>query len=294
MLQVQNAEPPLALDACRPCGVVWFDAREFETVPAGAVESPDALILRGREALAIEKVKCIAEESYAKSTAPDENWKWVIAFLGMPVEKDAPPVTRLPWLTWSLSAVIALISIMAFSHLNEVVENYGFIPLHPLRHGGLTFISSFFLHAGFYHLLSNLYFFLVFGDNVEDYLGRWRFGWLLLFSTLGGDILTLLLDPHSAIPSVGASGGISGVLAFYALEFPRARLAFFYRLFWFTLPAWGAFGLWILLQLFTATKQMAGMSEISGLAHLGGALVGAAWWFKWRNTMPGGTEREVN
>jgi membrane associated rhomboid family serine protease len=285
MSQIENPRPPLNLDACRPCNLVWFDASEFEAIPEKAIPPPDELDLRGREALAIYKVEQIAERARAEDVMPEEKWKWVVAFLGMPVELDSPGLSRMPWLTWSLSAVVALISIFAFSDLKEIVDEFGFIPAKPWRYGGFTFISCFFLHAGIWHLVSNLYFFLVFGNRVEDYLGRARFAWLILASTVGGDVLNVLFDPHSTMPSIGASGGISGVLAFYALEFPRARLAFFLRFAWVTLPAWGAFALWVFLQIITAAEQLSGLSQISGLAHLGGATIGFAWWFKWGDSM---------
>ena len=82
------------------------------------------------------------------------------------------------------------------------------------------------------------YFLFVFGNTVEDFLGRVKFGLLVLFAALGGDILAMSLEPRSHIPSIGASGGISGVIAFYALQFPRARLSFFTRLYWIQIPAW--------------------------------------------------------
>ena len=285
MKQFQNDQPRLTLDSCRACGVVWFDASEFEAIPERALESTDELILRGREALAREKVKQIAERARAEDIIPEEKWKWVVAFLGMPVEIDAPGLSRVPWLTWSLSAVIAAVSILAFFDLQTAVERFGLIPADLWRYCGFTFISSFFLHAGIWHLVTNLYFFLVFGDNVEDYLDRGKFACLLLASTLGGDILALLLDPRSDVPSIGASGGISGVLAFYALEFPRARLGLFLRFYWLWLPAWGAFALWILLQLIIATEQVSGLGHVSGLAHLGGAAVGFLWWLRWGDSM---------
>lgn len=278
MKEFQNARPPLTLDACRPCGVVWFDPSEFEAIPEGAIASPDELRLSGIEAMAADKVKQIAERALADDSTPEEKWKWVVAFFGMPVELDTPGLKRLPWMTWSVSALIALVSIVAFFDLETAVQRFGLIPAQAWRDGGFTFISSFFLHAGIWHLVSNLYFFLVFGDNVEDYLGRGQFVCLLLLSALGGDFLALLLDPRSGMPSIGASGGISGILAFYALQFPRVRLAFFYWLNWLTIPAWVALALWVLLQIFTAFEQIAGLSNVSGLAHLGGAVVGFAWW----------------
>jgi membrane associated rhomboid family serine protease len=285
MIQFKNAEPPLILDTCRTCGMVWFDASEFEAIPEGAIESTDELQLRGREALALEQVQRIAASARDEESMPEEKWKWVAAFLGMPVELDEPGLSRLPWLTWSLAATIALVSTLAFFDLQTAIERFGLISAQAWRYGGFTFISSFFLHAGIWHLLSNLYFFIVFGNHVEDYLGRWKFAFLILVSALGGDVLAMLFDPRSNVPSIGASGGIAGVLAFYALEFPGARLGFFFRFCWLRVPAWGALALWILLQVIIAVEQMSGLSEVSGLAHLGGAAVGLVWWVKWGDSM---------
>jgi membrane associated rhomboid family serine protease len=285
MRQFSIRDPPLVLDSCRTCGVVWFDPQEFEAVPEGAIEAPDQLVLRGREAFAVEKVRQIREQAEADDVMPDEKWKWVAAFVGMPVKLDEERVSQTPWLTWSLSAVIALISILALFHFDYAVAHFALVPSRPWRYGGVTFISSFFLHVGLWHLVSNLYFFFVFGENVEDYLGRWKFLLLLSLATIAGDVLYVLFEPRSDMPSVGASGGIAGVLAFYALEFPRARLAFFIRFAWIKIPAWGAFVLWVFLQIITAFLQVNGAGTVSGLAHLGGAVAGFFCWLKWGNTL---------
>lgn len=285
MKQFQLAAPQLTLDSCRPCCVVWFDAAEFEAIPEAALESPDELILRGREAMAVEKVKQIAERARSEDTMPEEEWKWLPAFLGMPVQLDEPGLARWPWLTWTLCGLIALVSMLAFFDLQNIIDLFGLVPAHAGRYGGFTFVSSFFLHAGFLHLIGNLYFLFVFGGNVEDYLGRARLGLLILLAALGGDALALAFDPRSDQPSIGASGGIAGVLAFYALEFPRARLAFLFGLAWLRVPAWIAFVGWILLQVVLASEQVLGESDISGLAHLGGAGVGFMGWLIWGNSM---------
>jgi len=281
MKQFSIPDPPLLLDSCRHCGVVWFDPQEFETVPEGAIEAPDQLILRGREAMVADKVREIGERARADDTTPDEGWKWVAAFVGMPVTLDEPEVTRKPWLTWSLGAAIAVVSLAAFSDLPGAVSHFALVPARPWRLAGFTFISSFFLHAGFWHLVSNLYFFLVFGRKVEDYLGPLKFALLLLLATVAGDVGNVLFEPRLNMPSIGASGGISGVLAFYALAFPNTRLAFFLRFGWIPLPAWGAFALWVLLQIIVAWQQASGVGTVSGLAHLGGALIGFLLWLKW-------------
>ena len=290
MKQFQIEDPSLILDACRPCVTVWFDPREFEAVPEGVVETPDELELRGREAIGGWKVERIKEqqrrEEGVSGDPPEETWKWVPALLGWPVEIDETGLARRPWLTWSLSAVIALISIGAFFGPSNIFDRFGLIPAEAWRYGGATLLTSFFLHGGVWHLIGNLYFFLLLGDNVEEYLGRWRFALLILLALLAGDCLHILGDPNSTTPCIGASGGISGVIAFYALEFPRAQLGFhpwyWMRFGWIQIPAWAWFALWILMQGIASCQQVSGFGTVSGLAHLGGAAAGFALWLWWR------------
>lgn len=278
--------PPLELDACKPCGAVWFDAQEFETVPEGAVESVHELHLRGLESLAKHRLEQLQEQQSADQ-APDEGWKWVPAIFGFPVESNANVLRRYPFLTWGLGIFIFLISIWAFTDLEAVVANFGFVPARAWRYGGLTFLSSFFLHGGIFHLVGNLYFLLIFGDNVEDFLGRIRYSLLILAATLTGDVIHLLADPSSNTPCIGASGGISGIIVFYALQFPKARLGFMFRYFlyfrWLQIPAWAALALWLVLQLFGVVDQMNGLSNVAATAHLGGAGAGFCFWVWWRN-----------
>jgi membrane associated rhomboid family serine protease len=215
--------------------------------------------------------------------APDEYWKVLPSMLGLPVEEDSGPLRRAPWLTWGLAAAISIVSLLALSNLRAAINSWGLVPSQPWRHGGLTFLASFLLHAGILHLVGNVYFLVVFGDNVEDWLGRRRFLVLVVLSALAGDLLHILADPRSTIPCVGASGGISGVIAFYALTFPRARVGLpvmtWVRLGWVWLPAWVMFALWVALQVYGAHQQLAGQSNVSSFAHLGGAAVGLAFWF---------------
>ena len=282
----------LKLDICKRCELVWFDPGEYECIPPSPPKVPapgevdeKKLPQAAREALALYKVQQIAEQSRAEDASPDEGWKTVPALFGFPVEEETGSLKHLPWLTFSLAAVIALISISAFSDLKEGIAQFGFVPAEASRYGGFTFLSSFFLHGGVLHLVGNLYFFLIFGDNVEDFLGKWRFLLLIFAAAFFGDFLLLVAQPNSTIPCIGASGGISGVIAFYALEFPHARLGFliryFYRFKWIQLPAWGAFGLWVLLQLIGSVRQFAGLSNVASLAHLGGAVVGFLAWLTW-------------
>jgi membrane associated rhomboid family serine protease len=275
------------LDVCTRCQIVWFDPKEFEACPAMPVAAPEEPVLdpAAREALAVEQVKRMAEQARrgeGRLQPVDSWWEVFPALLGLPVEVEVEPVRRAPVVTWSLAGAVVVLSLFALVNLEGAVHAFGFIPAEAWRYGGLTALTSFFLHGGIFHLLGNVYFLLVFGDNVEDFLGRRRFLLLLIASTVAGDVAHAWGDPHSMMPCVGASGGVSGVIAFYALRFPKARLGLYWRFLILirriTLPVWGAFVLWLLLQILIAGLQVGGGSPVSGLAHLGGAAAGAAMW----------------
>jgi membrane associated rhomboid family serine protease len=200
----------------------------------------------------------------------------------MPVEFDATAEERRPVVTWFLAAVIITASVHSFFHLHEAVQLFGLIPAQATRMHGLTFITSFFLHAGIIHLVGNMYFLLVFGDDVENFLRPLRYIALIAIAALVGDLIHIALDPTSTTPCIGASGGIAGVITFYALSFPQAKIGFLWRyLFyfhWIRLPAWFVLVLWILFQIIGAYEQKIGISSVSSFAHLGGAAVGLAAW----------------
>jgi membrane associated rhomboid family serine protease len=172
--------------------------------------------------------------------------------------------------------------------LREVVQRFGLIPAQATRLDGLTFVTSFFLHAGIIHLAGNMYFLLAFGHAVENFLRPLRYLALIAVAAFIGDLAHIALDPRSQTPCIGASGGIAGVITFYALNFPRMRLAFLMRLGfvwfrWIRLPAWFVFILWILFQIIGTLEQKAGLSSVSSAAHLGGAAIGVLAWLVWRN-----------
>src|SRR4029434_1355423 len=210
-------------------------------------------------------------------------------FLGMPVEFDAPAEERRPVVTWFLAAVIIMASVHSFFHLHEVVQRFGLIPAQATRLDGLTFVTAFFLHAGIIHLAGNMYFLLAFGHPVENFLRPLRYLALIAVSAFLCDLAHIALDPRSQTPCIGASGGIAGVITFYALNFPRMGLAFLMRwgfvwFRWIRLPAWFVFILWFLFQIIGTLEQKAGMSSVSSAAHLGGATMGLIAWLVWRKT----------
>ena len=135
-----------------------------------------------------------------------------------------------------------------------------------------------FLHGGWLHLLGNMLYLWIFGDNVEDRFGRIRF---LVFYLLCGAVAGLAqVYSHfdSRLPTLGASGAVAGILASYLVQFPRARIAVlvpvFYFLRTFILPAWLVLGGWILLQIASLKLQTQGAGGIALEAHIGGFLAG--------------------
>jgi membrane associated rhomboid family serine protease len=151
----------------------------------------------------------------------------------------------------------------------------------------LTIFSAMFMHAGIAHLLGNMLFLWIFGDNIEDQFGHRQY---LIFYLVCGIIATFaqyILDPGSAIPNLGASGAIAGVLGAYLLMFPRARvnffvwplsilLAIFTRSPYLRIPAWLMLGLWFAMQVWLGVDGLSSMGEggVAFWAHIGGFIAG--------------------
>lgn len=290
MLTVQvNGE---ALDTCKVCQFVWFDPGEFELTPLLPPPKPKVeekeLPQAAKEMLAMYEVKRLAEEA---GPEPADDWKMIPAVLGLPVERDDDLNEHRAWATWGLCLAVFICSALAFSNLDEIVSELGLVPDKFWRWGGVTAITSFFLHGSWWHLISNLYFLFVFGDNVENRVG-WRRMLILVFTaTISGNLLHALAEPRSGLPCIGASGGISGVLAFYALAFAERKISILwhyqFRGFrWIEMSAWTAFGLWFMLQLFSTVQQLTGLGHVSALAHMGGVIAGGVLWFVWKPSLP--------
>lgn len=283
-LPVWENRPTPRLNVCIGCQFVWFDAHEYEQfpLPDGAPSPP--LPEKVREVIAREELRRNAERArrgaYGQS-GPDKPWHWILGLLHLPVEEDAPALRSWPWLTWGLAAALVAVYLLTVGNLDAVIQEYGFVPAQLWRHDGATWITSFFLHAGFWHLLGNVYFLLIFGDNVEDDLGRWGCAIMLAIAALVGDLWHVVGNQHSMIPAVGASGGISGIVTYYALRFPRAQLGFVVYYQWVHIPAFAALLFWFALQLVYVWSAHQGIGNIAALAHLGGAAVGAVAWLLW-------------
>ena len=274
------------IDVCTRCQTVWFDNGEYDKFPKLPEKKSEYSDLpeKARIALATYKVEQIsrrAEQAETWDSSPDEWWHWILGILGVAVEQGRG-LSKIPYMIWSLAGIITAVSFIAFSDLSTAVMNLGLIPAQCGRYFGGTFISSVFLHGDIFHLISNMYFFLIFGDDVEEFMGKVKFLVLMFCAAIVGGFTHCLLDLDSQTPCIGASGAISGIIAYYALAFPKAKISLLFWIFlyprWIKLSAFWLFIIWVGLQLMGVVEQASGLSNVSALAHIGGALTGVVFW----------------
>lgn len=198
-------------------------------------------------------------------------------FYFLPVQEGNPP-KKFPLVNVVLITVNTYVFFKTSMQpsFDRIVMQYGFIPAHP--HFS-NVMSSMFLHAGLLHLIGNMYFLYVFGDNVEDRMGRIRYLVAYFLSGIGACYLQYSVDPVSRLPLVGASGAISGICALYMLMFPwqKMRLQFFFIIFpIFSIPVRAFFvvGFWFLEQYLMATHSDPTLGGVAFWAHVGGFLTG--------------------
>ena len=166
---------------------------------------------------------------------------------------------------------------MVPSHLSAFLSGS---PRYTLPAVVIPFFTSMFLHAGWMHVLGNMWFLYIFGDNVEDYLGHFKY---LVFYVLCGLIAMatqVAIYSNSTLPTVGASGAIAGILGAYFILYPRARVLTWFFVFVFYIPAWIMLGYWFVLQFMagavTLSVAQAG-KDVGGVAvwaHVGGFVAG--------------------
>mgnify|MGYP001044476733 FL=1 len=142
----------------------------------------------------------------------------------------------------------------------------------------LSIFTSMFLHGGWMHLIGNMWYLWIFGDNIEAAMGRVRYILFYLISGVAAAMAHILTDVGSVIPTIGASGAISGVLGAYLILYPRAQvlvlipLGFFSRVMY--VPAALVLGLWFLFQLFSGSVSQAAGGGVAWWAHVGGFVAG--------------------
>ncbi len=176
--------------------------------------------------------------------------------------------------------------------LDQFVATFGVVPaavfawprLHePFVALLIPFFASLFIHGGWLHLIGNMWYLWIFGDNVEDRLGHFRFLLFYLLCGLGAGIVHTIFNATSRIPSVGASGAIAGVLGAYAVSFPRSRVLTLIPIFIFIqfieIPAVIVLGVWFFMQFISGTASLAASTSantggVAWWAHVGGFVIG--------------------
>lgn len=208
----------------------------------------------------------------------------------IPIRDDAPTV-RTPYVTIGLIVVNTLIFLYMISGGMESLQYYtykfGFIPYELTNSVELTpklatspyftIFSSMFMHGGWLHLIGNMLFLWIFGNNVEDYFGPVKFLIFYLLSGVSAVALFTLFGPNSQVPLIGASGAIAGVMGAYMILHPKARITIlfiFIFIQFFHLPAKVVIGIWFLIQLFMSLVGSSTGGGVAYLAHVGGFAFG--------------------
>ncbi len=196
---------------------------------------------------------------------------------------DENPTRITPIVNWTIVAASILTFIWQTSkgetYFVSTLVNYGLIPARILTGNGLyTFITNIFLHGGWSHLLGNMLFLTIFGDNIEDCCGHLRYLAFYIASGVAASFLWMLTAWGSPYPAVGASGAISAVLGAYFILYPNVRIrtlmgvGFFWRV--IRVPAYVMIGLWFLYQIMLASIPL--NTGVAYWAHIGGFIAGMA------------------
>lgn len=199
--------------------------------------------------------------------------------------RDTIPSRHLPVMTWT----IILLNLLVFLHQRSLlprlyvgfVKEYGLIPARVWSTWGFNyitlkpFLSYMFLHGGWFHLISNLWALWLFGDNVEDRMGPCRFLLFYLWMGIIAGGVQLIQNPHSVVPTIGASGAIAGVMGAYLIMFPTSRIVTFVPLFFIPfflrIPAVIYLFFWFVSQFYAAITSSPGtVSSVAWWAHVGG------------------------
>jgi membrane associated rhomboid family serine protease len=187
-----------------------------------------------------------------------------------------------------INALVFLLEKAQGPELDRFIYFYGLVPARyfvpqitayfSLGQQVFALFSFMFLHGGFLHLLFNMWSLYIFGDNIEDRLGSLRYLAFYILCGLASGLAHMLLNPHSNVPTIGASGAIAGVMGAYLLLFPRSKVLTLIPIFifpWFVeIPAFFFLGFWFLMQLFNAAGSGGSGGGIAWWAHIGGFVFG--------------------
>ncbi len=201
--------------------------------------------------------------------------------------RDHNRSSTLPIMTYFLLGINTLIFVYSITlsapELEQFIYQFSVIPREITQGQDLfTLLTSMFLHGSIGHLVGNMLFLNIFGDNLEDELGHFFYLLFYLVTGLGASFLQILANPNATIPNLGASGAIAGLMGGYLTLFPQHEIevlfSFGYRLKTATVPAYSMVFYWVVSQLLGSFGQLAvpGAGGVAYLAHLGGFITGLA------------------
>ena len=206
--------------------------------------------------------------------------------------RDSNPSQTVPVVTILLivlNSLMWLYEISLGSRIDHFLVGYGLTPWrfthYYLYQGGFwdnavtPLFSSIFMHAGWLHIIGNMWFLWIFGDNVEDRLGHLNYLIFYLLCGIGASLTQVAFYPDTRIPTVGASGAISGVLGAYLISFPNARVFTLLIIFFVEIPAFLFLIFWFVFQFMAAAAQVGAAQDVGGVAywaHMGGFVIGVA------------------
>ena len=198
--------------------------------------------------------------------------------------KDDNPRVLFPFVTFSIILLNVIVFLGQFWISGNDLDNgrslvyiYGFV---PAEFNPLTIFTSMFMHGGFAHIIGNMWFLHIFGDNVESLLGHVKYFMFYLACGIGAALAQFFIEPASQVPMIGASGAVAGVLGAYMIRFPKARVhvlaVIIIFITTFVVPAQIVLGLWFLMQLSGGLGSL-GVDTTGGVAwfaHIGGFIIG--------------------
>lgn len=207
--------------------------------------------------------------------------------------RDTNLSRTIPFVTYCLIAVNVVIFFIELTYgrgMGVFITEYGLVPYAMTNEVGtmgigvatiLPLVTSMFLHGGWMHLIGNMLFLYIFGDNVEDQFGHLKYFFFYIIAGIAAALTQVLMFPQSDVPMVGASGAIAGVLGSYVFLFPKARITtlipviFFFQV--VELPAFLFLGIWFFMQIFSGVFSLGIGADAGGVAwwaHIGGFLAG--------------------
>jgi membrane associated rhomboid family serine protease len=210
-----------------------------------------------------------------------------------PIGDDDSARRLTPIVTYVLIALNVIFFLLEMNGGNAFVEKWAFIPSRFLANPASEFptlFTSMFMHAGWLHLLGNMLYLWIFGDNIEDRFGHSKFTIFYFLCGLGATFAQLAFSADSTIPNVGASGAIAGVLGSYILLYPQGRIKILAGRGVTYAPALLVIGLWIVIQLFSGIGSLQTTGQQGGvayMAHIGGFATGLLLTFLFRGKSPG-------